>query len=211
MPDTKRAVAIYILAGTNGAGMSSIAGAILSESGAEYYNPDLVAKQIRAKHPALPTPEANSAAWHTGRVLLERAIARRLTFAFETTLGGKTIVALLERAVAAGIQLRMWYVGLENPELHIARVRSRVSRGGHDIPDGKIRERFQSSRFHLIRLMPRLAELFVYDNSKEADPHHGFVPEPRLLLHVRSGKVLHVCNLREVPNWAKPIVVAALK
>jgi predicted ABC-type ATPase len=89
------------------------------------------------------------------RGLLERAIAERLGFAFETTLGGQTISALLHEALAASTEVRMWFVGLNGPELHIARVRSMVARGGHDIPEEKIRERYDRSRINLIELMPR--------------------------------------------------------
>jgi predicted ABC-type ATPase len=39
---------IYVLAGTNGAGKSSIAGAMFLSKGAEYFNPDEVAERIRA-------------------------------------------------------------------------------------------------------------------------------------------------------------------
>jgi hypothetical protein len=67
----------------------------------------------------------------------------------------------------------MWFVGLSSAELHMARVRSRVARGGHDIPEERIRERYDRSRINLIELMPRLTELKVYDNSFEADPHAG--------------------------------------
>jgi hypothetical protein len=45
-----------------------------------------------------------------------------LDFAFETTLGGHTIGALLHEALAAGIDVRVWFVGLSSPELHMARV-----------------------------------------------------------------------------------------
>ena len=125
---------IYVLAGTNGAGKSSIAGARFRESGAEYFNPDEAARRILAANPAAGPEEANAAAWQHGKRLLERAISERLTFAFETTLGGDTITALLEAARSAGIEVRIWYVGLDSVERHIARVRSRVARGGHDIP-----------------------------------------------------------------------------
>lgn len=54
--------------------------------------------------------EANSRAWLHGKRLLEKAIADRLNFAFETTLGGNTIPALLERAHSSGIAVRVWYV-----------------------------------------------------------------------------------------------------
>ena len=154
--------------------------------------------------------EANAAAWQQGRRLLERAIAERLDFAFETTLGGNTIAALLEKALASGIEVRVWYVGLRSPELHIARVRARVAKGGHDIPEATIRDRYDRGRLNLIRLMPRLTELRVYDNSEEADPHTGAAPEPMLVLHVVRGRVVGSCDLTRTPEWAKPIVAAAV-
>lgn len=202
---------IYVLAGTNGAGKSSIAGAAFRRRGADYYNPDDAARRILAANRGLGLSDANSAAWFQGKRLLERAIEERLQFAFETTLGGNTIPRLLERALDAGIQLHVWYVGLNSAELHIARVRERVVRGGHDIPEAKIRERFDSSRINLIRLLSRLTELRVYDNSEDANPALGVPPRPRLILHVREGVVLESCGLEDVPGWAKPVVMAAFR
>jgi len=179
--------------------------------GADYFNPDDAAARIRHARPHVSEAEANSQAWNQGRRLLQRAIAERLNFAFETTLGGNTIPALLSSAVSAGLEVRVWYVGLSSVELHIARVRARVEKGGHPIPEQKIRERFDRSRLNLIRLLPRLTELLVYDNSSEANPDAGERPEPKLLLHMDSGKIVGSCDLRLIPEWAKPIVAAALK
>src|SRR2546422_5178074 len=50
-------------------------------------------------------------------------------------------------------------VGLSSAELHIARVRARVAKGGHDIPEPRIRDRYDRSRLNLIHLMARLTEL----------------------------------------------------
>lgn len=211
MPERKRPPCIYVFAGTNGAGKSSIAGAVAAERGVEYFNPDDVAQRISATDPSLSQAECNSIAWNTGRRLLQRAIAERLTFAFETTLGGNTIPKLLAQAISRGIEVRIWYVGLDSPELHIQRVRARVSRGGHDVPQSVIRERFHKSRINLLRLIPNLTELFVYDNSKEADPYRGEIPEVMLVVHMKTGKVMAACEPRQTPNWAKPIVMAALK
>jgi predicted ABC-type ATPase len=202
---------IYVLAGTNGAGKSSIGGAMILRAGAEYFNPDEATKRILAANPATTLEEANSAAWHEGRRLLERAIEEKLNFAFETTLGGNTIVALLKKALSVGIEVRTWYAGLNSPELHIARVRSRVARGGHDIPEAKIRERYSQSRLNLIRLLSRLTEVLVYDNSTDADPHTGIAPEPTLILHSIQGKIKNSCDPSLVPDWAKPIWMAAMK
>ena len=201
---------IYVLAGANGAGKSSIGGAVIRRMGADYFNPDEATRRIQSARPHLSERDANVAAWHHGKRLLESAIANRLTFAFETTLGGDTMTALLQRAIKEGIEVRVWYVGLATPELHITRVRARVATGGHDIPEAKIRERFERSRVNLIRLLPHAAEVRVFDNSADADPAAGKTPEPLLVLHMVNGAIASVCELTRVPAWAKPIVAAAI-
>jgi predicted ABC-type ATPase len=138
----KKTPRIYVLAGTNGAGKSSIAGAMLIEEGVEYFNPDEAAELIRVANPGITLEQSQSAAWDEGRRLLERAINERLDYAFETTLGGRTIAALLEKAMEAGIEVRIWYVGLTNAEVHIALVHAGVNRGGLDIPVERIRQRY---------------------------------------------------------------------
>jgi len=201
---------IYVLAGTNGAGKSSIGGAMVRLAGSEYFNPDEAAGRLRAANPGMAVAEANSAAWHEGRRLLERAIAERLSFNFETTLGGRTIVGLLEKAIEGGIEVRVWYVGLASPELHIQRVQARVRAGGHDIPEADIRRRFDDSRHNLVRLLPGLTELRVFDNTDDGDPAQGREPRPRLLMHFDRGRIIDQVGLAEVPHWAKPIIMAAL-
>jgi predicted ABC-type ATPase len=201
---------LYVLAGTNGAGKSSVGGEMLLRKGIDYLNPDEAAKMVLAANPGLTQAEANSAAWHEGKHQIELAIADHHSLAFETTLGGHTITSLLEQALAEGMEVRIWYVALSSPELHIARVRSRVAHGGHDIPEGKIRERYDASRLNLIRLLPKLTELHVYDNSREADPSAGVAPKPILILHFVRGKVVGTCAMRLVPEWAKPILMAAV-
>jgi len=202
---------IYVLAGTNGAGKSSLAGSAFREAGVEVFNPDEATLRIQTANPGITQEQANSAAWRQGKRLLQRAIGEHLSFAFETTLGGETITALLEMALFQGIDVRVWYVGLRDVELHVERVRARVKRGGHDIPEARIRLRYDSSRLNLIRLMPLLTELRVYDNSEDAAPHAGCSPEPLLLLHRIGSKIVTACELPRTPGWAKPIMAAALK
>jgi len=202
---------LWVLAGTNGAGKSSIGGAMLRESGGDYYNPDEAARSIRARTPSIDPQEANSIAWTLGHRQLEKAIDERREYFFETTLGGNTIPAALERAIARGMDVRIWYAGLQSPEMHIARVRARVRAGGHDIPEDDIRRRFDSSRRNLIRLLPRLTELKILDNSAPDDPRRGRRPHPKLVLHWRTGRITGPRSLRRTPAWAKPIVAQALE
>lgn len=202
---------IHVLAGTNGAGKSSIGGAAFRQHGSNYFNPDEAARRILERNPKLSQAEANSAAWHQGKRLLERAIKEKLNFNFETTLGGNSITALLQQAITQGFEVRIWYVGLNTPEAHLARIKSRVKRGGHDIPEKDVRHRFNQSRLNLIKLLPQLTELRVYDNSYDADPQAGKAPAPKLVLHTLNGKIVGPKRLASTPEWAKPIVAAAYK
>jgi len=201
---------VYVLAGVNGAGKSSVGGAMFAEAGQEFFNPDLVAQEFLSEYPGIGKEDANARAWQEGRRLLEVSIVTRQDFAFETTLGGNTIARLLKQAAKSGIEVRVWYVGLEGVELHIERVRSRVAQGGHDIPEAKIRERYDRSRWNLLDLLPQLMELRVFDNTAENDPQAGRWPEPKLLMHWRRGRIAHSYNLARMPEWAKPILQGAI-
>lgn len=201
---------IYVLAGVNGSGKSSIGGAAMVARGVHYYNPDTAAQELRQIHPNMTQPIANSHAWAMGREMLVNAIERKETFAFETTLGGKTITDLLLQAAEEGLKVKLWYAGLESVEQNLARVQARLAKGGHDIPEADIRKRWDSSRRNLIKLLPYLDSLRLYDNSKEADPCQGIAPHPELRLHMEAGKIVGPKNLKGAPEWAKPIIAGAL-
>ncbi|NDZ18385.1 hypothetical protein C7T35_25885 [Variovorax sp. WS11] len=204
---------IFVLAGVNGAGKSSVGGAMLAEHGLAWFNPDSFARELTAQL-GLAVEEANARAWTHGRSQLEAAIANGTNYAFETTLGARTIPALLAEA-AATHDVVMLFCGLRSPEMHIQRVRARVACGGHDIPEDKIRERWVASRINLIRLMPQLARLQVFDNSTEADPGQD-IPDPVLVLEMVEGRVTYPAPddtevLETIPEWARPIVQAAME
>lgn len=202
---------LHVLAGVNGAGKSSIGGAAIRAAGGNYYNPDEAARELMAANPGLSQPNANAAAWQQGRKLLERAIDHQLDFTFETTLGGTTMSRLVAVAASRGIEVNVFYVGLASAEAHIERVRGRVRAGGHDIPEDAIRRRYRHSMLNLVQLLPALTELRVYDNSATADPAAGQAPEPVLVLHMQRGRIVGPPVLAATPDWAKPIVAAALE
>ena len=208
---TTQPAQIRVLAGVNGAGKSSIVGATIRDKGGEYYNPDEAAREIMAANPGLGQTEANAAAWEQSRKLLERTIDQGLDFTFETTLGGNTMPALLAEATKRGIEVHVFYVGLGSADAHIERVRQRVRAGGHDIPEADIRRRCRHSLINLVKLLPVLTELRVYDNSATADPATGQAPQPVLVLHRERGRIVGPSDLTSTPAWAKPIVAAALE
>lgn len=202
---------LYVLAGVNGAGKSSIGGRhLLDVSGMSWFNPDTFAREYR-QATGCGQEEANAIAWSEGMRYLDEAVANGTSYAFETTLGGRTVPARIAAAAAAH-DVAVWYCGLASPQLHIARVKARVAYGGHAIPEDKIRERYESSLVNLIALLPRLSSLMVYDNSMETDPGEA-IADPVLVLALHERKIIFpntAAAIVATPDWAKPLVEAVL-
>jgi predicted ABC-type ATPase len=204
---------LYVLAGVNGAGKSSIGGYLLERDGLTWFNPDKFARELKAAT-GCDQETANAHAWQESIRRLDDAIAKGLNHAFETTLGGKTVTAHILEATKTHDVL-IWFCGLSSPELHIARVEARVAAGGHPIPEDKIRERYPQAQLNLIKLMPHLAYIKVYDNSSEAAAD-GTVPDPVLVLEMENGQVISPAPddlkaLQRTPEWTKCILEAALR
>lgn len=204
---------LYVLAGVNGAGKSSVGGHVLREAGLDWFNPDTFARGLRELS-GLSQAEANGQAWQEGVNRIRDALDQRRNHAFETTLGGNSIAALLHEA-SHSHDVLMWFCGLSSPEQHIARVQARVRSGGHPINEADIRRRWPLAQQNLVRLMPVLAQLQVYDNSADAAPGEA-VPDPQLLLQMEDGQVLYpepddLVQLAATPAWATPLLEAALR
>jgi predicted ABC-type ATPase len=204
---------LYVLAGVNGAGKSSIGGHLLEREGLTWFNPDTFARELKVAT-GCDQETANAQAWHESMRRLEEAIATGSNHAFETTLGGTSVTAKILQAAKTHAVL-IWFCGLSSPELHIARVEARVKAGGHPIPEEKIRERYPLAQMNLIKLMPHAAYIKVYDNSAEAAAD-GTVPDPMLVLETENGRVISPAPddfyaLQRTPEWTKAILEAALR
>ncbi|WP_448097275.1 hypothetical protein [Luteibacter yeojuensis] len=206
---TERPV-LYVLAGVNGAGKSSIGGYRLRQAGLDWFNPDTFARELVADTGCAQV-EANAAAWNEGMRRLDEAMAHGTVYAFETTLGGNTVPAKIADATRTHDVL-MWFCGLSSPERHVARVAARVAAGGHDIPEAKIRERYVAALENLIALLPAIALLQVYDNSVDVARGEA-IPDPLLVAEIARGRLVSPTDidaLWRTPDWAKPVLEAAL-
>lgn len=208
---SRRRGRIVVAAGTNGAGKSVIAGEFLAARAAgTYFNPDLVARRMVDKD-GLTLAKANGRAWNVGFELLNRSIAGNHNFSFETTLGGNSVTQALLRAAATGLDVFIFYVGLDSPERHIARVAARVARGGHPIPADKIRERYSKSLTNLIKLLACVREVRIYDNSEESEDG---APRARHVLSMSQQRIVKPTPqelIATAPDWARPVVAAAIR
>ena len=112
--------------------------------------------------------------------LRERMLAQHVSFGFETVGSTEEKVEFISRAKSAGYRVVLLFVTTSDPDINIIRVADRVRRGGHDVPDDKVRRRYLNS-MNLLHLYIDLAdEAMVYDNS-------GISPE--IALMKKDGEV----------------------
>jgi predicted ABC-type ATPase len=154
---------VVILAGPNGAGKSTFASFLLPSLGVrEFVNADVIAAEQAPGHP-------QSAALSAGREMLTRLrllAASRGSFAFETTLASRHFAPWLAELIGVGYSLHMLFVWLPSADVSVARVRSRVLAGGHDVPEGVIRRRYERGLLNFFDLYRPLATTWrMYDNS----------------------------------------------
>ena len=90
------------------------------------------------------------------------------SFAFETTLSGKSYAKHIADWKKQGYHITMFFLSLPNAEFAIARVANRVAAGGHNIPEVTIRRRLKSGLNNFQTIYKPLADSWsLYDNSKE--------------------------------------------
>ncbi len=198
---------LFIVAGPNGAGKTSYARDFLpAEMGrCEFVNADLIAAGLSPFAPALAEVEA-------GRIMVQRLrqlAAEQVDFSFETTLSSYGYVPLLETMRAAGYRIRLDFLWVNDLEITRRRVRSRVAKGGHDIPDDVQQRRFGIG----IRLLaehyrPLIHWWRLYDNTGQRP--HLVVEENDGVLTVsdaaRLASVAQSASVRFVPDTPTPSV-----
>lgn len=96
---------------------------------------------------------------------INRCIENKLSFNQETTLAGKSVINTIRKAKDLGYIINLHYVGVNTPELAISRVKERVLKGGHGVPDEIINIRYFNSLKNLQEILPICDNVYIYDNS----------------------------------------------
>ena len=155
---------IVIIAGPNGAGKTTFALEFLPREAdcPDFINVDLIAAGLSPFDP-------DRAAIRAGRLMIEEIksrVRRGHSFAFETTLSGRHFAQMVPWWRAAGYHIKLIFLNLPTADLAVARVAARVAQGGHNVPEGIIRRRFDSGLQNFQNIYRALVDSWaLYDNS----------------------------------------------
>jgi predicted ABC-type ATPase len=178
---------MYVFAGCNGAGKSTL----IEHFGSGFeaiINPDLIAKQINPEQPRKADLSAGKLAIKEIRSCFES----QKSFAIETTLSGQFIIKQMLLARTLGYTIHLYYIGLQDVQMHIDRVRTRVLEGGHFIAAEDIVRRYDVSLNNLKDATEAADVVVLLDNSRD---------EYDILLELNNGKIQY--RAKWIPQWLK--------
>jgi len=142
---------IEIVAGPNGSGKTTFAEMLfrVRPSISTFVNPDIIAAGIAPANP-------DNASFAAGRILvneIQTLLKQEKSFAFESTLSGRSWIRALKDAKASGYKIRIYFIALKNMGLNLQRIKTRVKNGGHNIPPSIVRRRHPRV-FKLVHIFP---------------------------------------------------------
>jgi predicted ABC-type ATPase len=154
---------LTIIAGANGCGKSTFTSRSSFIYKIPLLDPDAISKALQ---PSIPGASAAAAA---RQVLTSAArhIEKSESFAVETTLSGKSYLQMMADARIRGFEVLLVYIGTENVQINLGRIRDRVLAGGHNVPEGDVRRRYMRSFRNLPTAIQRADHTILFDNSSE--------------------------------------------
>lgn len=150
-----------IIGGVNGVGKSTLAGVLarITDNFGTLVDADKLAVQYGGKL------EGGRQAVR----LIDECIQSGGDLTQETTLSGGKTARTIATARENGYFIRLYYVALSSAEESLSRIKNRVAKGGHDIPEDTVRRRFEKRFDDLLRILPLVDEVIFFDNE------NGFV------------------------------------
>lgn len=193
---------MYIISGCNGSGKTTASYTILPEilNCKEFVNADEIAKGLSPFQPEKIAVEA-------GKIMLGRIdelLESNKSFAFETTLAGKTHKNTILKAKSKEYTVTLIFFWLQTVELAKNRVHERVLKGGHNIETGVIERRYLAGIRNLFDIyIPVSDNALIFDNSEST---HELIAEKInnsnmvIIDSVKFNKLVTYSNKKENGN-----------
>jgi predicted ABC-type ATPase len=153
-----------VIAGPNGSGKTTFVEELLRVEKYPYVSADVIAESLAAQN-------IQEVRLKAGRLFFEQIeayISGGHSFIVESTLSGRTFQRIMRQLKSSGYSTNIYFVFLGSADGCIARVRERVAKGGHPVPETDIKRRFSRSCRNFWSLYRPLADRwYLFYNGTE--------------------------------------------
>ncbi|MDO6747631.1 zeta toxin family protein [Gilvimarinus sp. 1_MG-2023] len=137
------------------------------------------------------------AAYHAAEIAAERrqmCIKNQTSFIWESTFSHPSKPAVIAAAKAAGFHTKLIHIGVNSPQISLARICQRVEEGGHNVPTHKVIERFARCPAFIREAVEMANEALIFDNSVDFE-------QPTLCIKIKNG---YYENVQPIPpDWVR--------
>lgn len=175
-----------MIVGPNGAGKSTCYRKYLRDALKghidNHVDPDEIERQIRQDLDGEKLPDDEFSAMARDEAAMQRNIhlANRVSFSFETVFsdpyGDK--LDFMRQAKSRGYTVALIAVGLDSPEKSAQRVATRVSKGGHNVPLDRIRDRYPRVMSNIVAGAQAASAAVIVDNSWDTSGNDDTAYDP---------------------------------
>jgi predicted ABC-type ATPase len=151
---------LVIVAGPNGSGKSTLIRQLRNSPNVDLPNLYINADDLKAQ-----LELTDAAAQSLAQQLRKNAIEQRESLIFETVASHPSKISELQQAVLAGYRCHVILIATDNPAINVDRVAHRVLNGGHDVPENKIRDRYQRTLALFPSMIEQASEALIFDNT----------------------------------------------
>ena len=171
-----------IIGGVNGVGKSSLSGVLAAESNelgvivdTDKITADSAGDKIKGGKAAIER--------------INKSLKMGVNFTQETTLSGVRTLKTIKKAIANDYYIKLYYIGIDTAEESIRRIKNRVEKGGHNIPQEDVIRRYNKRFDDLLAVLPYCNEVHFFDNG------NGFME----VAEYRNGSL--VIKSESPPRW----------
>lgn len=152
-----------IIGGVNGVGKSSIYGALKGRG--EDFGVVIDTDKISAQLGGDKLKGGKEAVR-----IINDCLEKGENFTQETTLSGQKTLKTILTAREKGYFIQLYYIAVSSAEESLLRIKNRVRKGGHDIPETDVQRRFDKRFDDLLRVLPYCDIAVFWDNENGFNP-----------------------------------------
>ncbi|MDR2616868.1 MAG: zeta toxin family protein [Endomicrobium sp.] len=154
----KKEKLFFILAGANGVGKTTVSREFLKKYKELFFlNADETAKNISSDSLQQVRIEAGKEVLKNLEMLLNKGAS----IVIESTLSGKFLIKIIKQAKKLGYKVILIYTFVDTPDICIERIKDRVNKAGHFVPDEDVNRRFYRSIVNFINIYQKIVNAWI--------------------------------------------------